>query len=521
VNESKLIMAMSRDAGELVQDGFCKLMPLVSSVLRVFLIVGYQMMTPMIRERILGIPPKAEATWQDIVTQLLPVVLFPLCMFLFLYLRNSTTTECLSLQKAKQNSMLYHIRQTLANYDLIRDYNKRGAYVNEYEKHIDSYNAAFAGTMSVIANNKKFAPWLTLLFVGAWLQWGGMQVVDGDISLGQFLNRLQIYTAIGQMWGKVYEILLEIANTFDSLTTLVEFMNLPTDTGHRHAQCNRNMHMNRKAFDENAVCNKFQMDPADRQRIELKQLEFSYNVKGAGAQLALRPSTASFPQGGLYTLVGPPSEGKGTILKLMGEVLLPNDAHSPGTNGDLIIPTHLRALHVSRDPLFVQGTLLDNLTFGCARSSQDDSDNTLERVLLICKLLNVPQHLLDAIKADDRSGPTNWLQLLSSTDASLLHTARALVANPEILCIHKPTLYLNAGLGDNMYRVLKLFVEERGLGQSKDPHDFHRRRPRTCILTTRKASGVSAEMADSVYDVSKAYGMRLVKTSVTIPTRSR
>merc|ERR1712176_1194425 len=95
-------------------------------------------------------------------------------------------------------------------------------------------------------------------------------------------------------------------------------------------------------------------------------------------------------------------------------------------------------------------------------------------------------------------------------ESSLLHVARALVANPEVLVIHKPTLFLNTAMGDLMYETLKSYVENRGL--YLDPAQFYHRRPRTCIVSARRLDGKGSEVADAVFRVSKAHGILMMET---------
>merc|ERR1712072_313060 len=111
----------------------------------------------------------------------------------------------------------------------------------------------------------------------------------------------------------------------------------------------------------------------------------------------------------------------------------------------------------------------------------------------------MPDNIVKTIETDLKC---DWLGLLSSTEAALLHVARSLIANPEILCIHKPALYLNERLGDNMYTQLKDFVQHRGL--CLDKSTFYARRPRTCILSARRVAGTAQKVSDAVFYVSKA-----------------
>merc|ERR1719401_234736 len=94
-------------------------------------------------------------------------------------------------------------------------------------------------------------------------------------------------------------------------------------------------------------------------------------------------------QGTLVALVGPKGQGKSTLLRLIGSVILPE------CGDGFFTPSHLRVLHVSDEPVFFLGTLYDNLTFGV---SHGDTDRSMERVLKICDRLKISQELLDTIR---------------------------------------------------------------------------------------------------------------------------
>jgi len=66
--------------------------------------------------------------------------------------------------------------------------------------------------------------------------------------------------------------------------------------------------------------------------------------------------------------MGPRSEGKTTLLRILGGVMLPD-------NGLCFVPSHLRALHVTAETYFYHGTLLDNLTFGVEKTNPDSSSS--------------------------------------------------------------------------------------------------------------------------------------------------
>lgn len=497
VDESKLIMAMTRDAFDIVHSAFCKIPTLLSALTKLVLLLIYQVLTATL----LGTGLSAA----EMVSRFGPALVFPLAMGTFLYLRNPRTLAALEKQKKLQNEMLFHIKRTIGSFDIIRDNKKRGFYVDLFEAKIKTFNSAFTNMGYIIVNNKKFASWLSLIVVAAYTQIGGMGVVSGN-PVGAFLNNLSIYSALGEMWGTVYDVLLDMQNVFDAVNTMVEYMNLSTENSHRKKHFERNNQLVREEFELQVKADKWACDPVDRTCIELRNLSFKYRSKGLITS-ELKPSSAKFVQGGLYALVGPPSQGKGTILKLLGEVLIPFypgfERNSSGGGGDLVIPSHLSTLHVSKDPSFVEGSLYYNLTFGCADANSDH----MERVKSICVKLGLKPYIIKTIQ-DTSMKDCDWLKLLSSTEIALLHVARALVCNPEVLCIHKPALFLNTEMSDNMYAVLKEFVCNRGL--EEDTKTFYQRRPRTCIVSARRVAGPAAECADAVYHVSAADGLQLV-----------
>jgi len=384
--------------------------------------------------------------------------------------------------------------------------------VDQFEDKVGKYNKAVAESNSLAVNNRTFAGWCTLIATTFWIFFGGSQVANRRLEIGEFLNYLAIFEALGAMWGRVYEMLLSIQNCFDALENIVQYMNLPTENPQRLAQFNKNVALCREAKEEWSR-ERSQGDPSDAICIELRSLVFAYKSSYRTIESsAVQASSMLLPQGGLYTLVGPPSEGKGTILKLLGEVLipcLPGFARSTGTgSGSVVIPSHLRALHVSKEPMFVEDTLYENLTLGVGKigkgvQTSAQQDGSMDRALAICKRLGLSGDVLASIEQNESVCP--WNDVLSSTECALLHLARALIANPEILCIHKPTLYLNNEYSDMMYQVLKDFVENRGL--DLDPKEFHNRRPRTCIVTARRAQGVGAAIADAVFNVTKDHGV--------------
>merc|ERR1740139_188024 len=159
------------------------------------------------------------------------------------------------------------------------------------------------------------------------------------------------------------------------------------------------------------------------------------------------------PQGKLVALVGPKGEGKSTLLKILGGVILPKPEC-------LFIPSHLRVLHISAEPLFFKGTLFQNLTFGVSC----EADGKLERVVKICTRLGLSETILELVQQGENGEElTTWNESLSYTQRCLLCLARAFIGNPELMCIHKPTMPFDEKTSVMVFDVLSEYCKNKGV----------------------------------------------------------
>eukprot|EP00747_Dinoflagellata_sp_TGD_P123274 gnl/TRDRNA2_/TRDRNA2_173788_c2_seq1.p1 gnl/TRDRNA2_/TRDRNA2_173788_c2~~gnl/TRDRNA2_/TRDRNA2_173788_c2_seq1.p1 ORF type:complete len:232 (-),score=30.50 gnl/TRDRNA2_/TRDRNA2_173788_c2_seq1:62-712(-) len=204
-------------------------------------------------------------------------------------------------------------------------------------------------------------------------------------------------------------------------------------------------------------------------------------------------------QGQMIALVGPAEQGKSTVLKIIGSVVLPKP-------GGFFVPAHLRALHVSNEPLFFLGSLFDNLAFGVL---EGDADRDSSRVTQISEGLSMSAKTLEFIRQGPNGEARIWLEVLSHTQKSLCMVARALIANPELMCIHKPTMAFNEKVTTNVLTLLREFVDNKGAAQNKATR--HQRRPRTLLMTSSKFLGV--DVADKVFCVTRADGIQEIDKS--------
>eukprot|EP00930_Biecheleria_cincta_P096259 TRINITY_DN88131_c0_g1_i1.p1 TRINITY_DN88131_c0_g1~~TRINITY_DN88131_c0_g1_i1.p1 ORF type:complete len:879 (+),score=147.93 TRINITY_DN88131_c0_g1_i1:104-2740(+) len=475
-----VIMAIARDAVTLAADGYAVLIPLSRSIGQLVVILLFQVTSPMVFNK----------TPRPLVY--VPLGIFPFILLPFLFCRQKKSMHYESNKDRKETAIVERVNRTVANYRLIADYNTRPELVSWFEQVVAKYNVALVEAKQVMKNNEYYSPWITLVLVSIYTVLGGTQVAEG-LSLGSFLTNVQIFNAVGKAYGSIYNILLQMQSSFNSLERIVRILNLPIDVPLRMELGRKRRELTKQLRDE-ILAGKPDYKAFALDLLPIKVHNMNFSFPGGGPLPGLSTGTLEIKQGTLVSLVGPHSEGKSTLLKILGEVILP-------PCGTCFVPSHLRVLHVGTDGPFCQGTLFKNVTFGI---SEGDPDAAPERVKEICRKIGMPDVLMACLDSDE---VRPWPQVLSMTTRYMVSLARAFVFNPEVLCIHKPILSFDESIGQRVLGLLRNYVDARGI--ALDDSTAHLRRPRTCIMTSAKMSSVQA--ADQVYHISAKTGIRLIK----------
>lgn len=151
---------------------------------------------------------------------------------------------------------------------------------------------------------------------------------------------------------------------------------------------------------------------------------------------------------------------------------------------------------------------MDNVTYGVRPG---DPDGSKYRVKAIFRHLGLPGKVISLLE-EDSSQFSNWFDILSTSQLHLLTVVRVLVANPQVICIHKPTQKHSEEQGNKVLTVLKTFVQEAGLEQDQSTITKKKPRPRTCIMTSANIFAMS--FADDVIMCSKDGVKRVDKDAV-------
>jgi len=76
------------------------------------------------------------------------------------------------------------------------------------------------------------------------------------------------------------------------------------------------------------------------------------------------------------------------------------------------------------------------------------------------------------------------LHTLSDADRKLIHLARALLSDPDVLIIHKPGAYFDTDMQPVIWAALRAFVDDRGVDSTRLTALGASLRPRTCIFSS-------------------------------------
>eukprot|EP00930_Biecheleria_cincta_P013997 TRINITY_DN12219_c0_g1_i1.p1 TRINITY_DN12219_c0_g1~~TRINITY_DN12219_c0_g1_i1.p1 ORF type:complete len:951 (-),score=122.96 TRINITY_DN12219_c0_g1_i1:105-2594(-) len=516
VSESDLILAMTRDCHDLVGSGFMSAIEVLRLLGQLLCIFIYQVIEPFVFAR-------GEKLEGSRFLRLIPIFVYPILIFVFMECRVSRAMTVERSCNDKRRQVINRVSRTVGNYRLIADYSKRPFFVAWFERTVGEFNKTLVDKDIVFKNNEYFAPWITVLILVLYTYFQGKALVETrSVTLGAFLTTLEILKTIGNVYGGMYTRMLDMQDVFGALARIVMFMNFRVDLQARQRaslKCQAMTRELRKALLEEGGVRT--VPPADLLKIKVEDIELDF-MRGKGTApfnnvgSVLRFDSFELGQGQIITLMGPRGQGKSSLLKVLSGVLLPE-------TGTCFIPSHLRVLHVPSEPLFYAGSLFNNLIFGLSsfnkrventresvaskdtvvgvESEDEEEDNqnqdgSVARVKDILRKLGLTQdqRLMAHLESD---AALNWHEELPLSQRHLLCLARAFISNPEVLCVHRPLLSCNESQSYQVMRVMREFVEKKGL--ELPDSSIHLRRPRTVIMTSEKLAGM--EMADTVLGV--------------------
>lgn len=357
--------------------------------------------------------------------------------------------------------------------------------------------------------------WLGPVFIGGFIALQSPKVLHRQMELGDFLATLQIIKQVSDLCQDTYEALDAITDTFIPLRKCAVFMNRQTDlqswylvnrSRREVTKQERHRLLAENSVQQNGRSNIRRMQSgmfrslADQIPLSITNLSFRYSDN---LPYVLQDVSLRVPQGSFVMVVGARGSGSHTFMKLLGQEVFP-------TTGSIFWPSHLRCCSVSYEPMTISFfSPLRNLVFG----NQGTDDARPERVKEILRRLKLDR-VLEMVEQEleypgrmDDDDEHFWQDSLTCRELALIHLARALVMNAEVMVMHHPLYHYQAAEAADVLSILREHVENRGI--CLDPNQVLRRRPRTLFISheappEQDDANVLWEISDrSVREISK------------------
>jgi ABC-type multidrug transport system fused ATPase/permease subunit len=168
-------------------------------------------------------------------TGLLLAFSLPLPLVTFLLCRRSKTNAIVEETGELQRSYVAHLIQTMTSYRMIADYFRRPVFVDKFEQQLKEHDDATMRESQTLANNNYFMPWLTTSVLAAYTVIGGMQVMDGNLSLGIFVSNIRLFDRIGDIFKELYTVCLDMQMALPEMQRIVQLLNISSDLEDRLA----------------------------------------------------------------------------------------------------------------------------------------------------------------------------------------------------------------------------------------------------------------------------------------------
>jgi len=381
------------------------------------------------------------------------------------------------------------------------------------------------------------------VFISVYVVLGGRFALSGEISIGQYLTNLEVYAQMCSCWNSVYAELLTLNAALPAVEQVSRYLNLPIDLNKRRQMGNSAQTINEHEREQAREILRIQREKGEEAALyasdtiplvlqdigfEYRSLSYDMTIRGSleeetvaskkkkqkqneterkrevdveagGDAMHVRSSidvmeahinwNMSLAQGSITALIGKHGEGKGTLLKIIGGVLLP-------TSGSFFVPPQLRTCFVTQHPMFFFASLFDNLSFGLT-ALQRKMPGKMEYMRSVCRLFDISEPIIAEL--DNVDTARDWHQTLSMAQLKKIHLARSFVANPEVLVLERPTAGLDGVTLQRLMQLFRLYVDQRGLIDDGSDESDHLKRPRTVIYTTERLE--ACVVADNVYMV--------------------
>eukprot|EP00747_Dinoflagellata_sp_TGD_P155445 gnl/TRDRNA2_/TRDRNA2_177579_c1_seq3.p1 gnl/TRDRNA2_/TRDRNA2_177579_c1~~gnl/TRDRNA2_/TRDRNA2_177579_c1_seq3.p1 ORF type:complete len:791 (+),score=130.85 gnl/TRDRNA2_/TRDRNA2_177579_c1_seq3:108-2480(+) len=467
VPQSDLTLIMLKSTNEIVEAGFMKGMHMFRVCGKIAVVAGF--------------------VYQESPDALLPIVCFPILVGIWVTMRVELFTRLGGVLIENEHAAAKEVHDAGAAFRLIADFSKRGKINQSFRVKVDNIMESFLPLERASLNSSYFIKWMATLLLAAYIVLFSGQVIAGQLSLGTFLATLKIIQELGIEFKEIYEEAEEVVRSIGPLFEVTKLINGKTDAKQRRESSFKKAkkmqsEMARTHAENSGVSQLLEVD-----HIPLMITDMRFHYGGPNSPCVISVKSLSVPQGSLVAIIGQHGSGKNTFMQLLGEVLEPQE-------GEIFLPPHLRKVHVSKAPIMVKGSLFANLTFG-----GDEKPERVRRILQRLELREADRLMQQELDAEDNEcKDTRWQNILTETEMSLVHLARAFVFNPNILVAHKPTAPFNKAKAKFVMKLLFEFCVLSGIEMDGDKTH---RRPRTVFYSSDEPAD-SQDHANLVWEIN-------------------
>eukprot|EP00747_Dinoflagellata_sp_TGD_P075084 gnl/TRDRNA2_/TRDRNA2_158591_c0_seq1.p1 gnl/TRDRNA2_/TRDRNA2_158591_c0~~gnl/TRDRNA2_/TRDRNA2_158591_c0_seq1.p1 ORF type:complete len:914 (+),score=138.86 gnl/TRDRNA2_/TRDRNA2_158591_c0_seq1:97-2838(+) len=278
-------------------------------------------------------------------------------------------------------------------YRLIADYAQRPHMNDLFFRRADSFRKSKVPESLVVMNNSYFTQWLSSSCIGIFIAMHAELVLSKDMALGTFLAVITAFTTLGLDFRDLYVNMMRMQTAIESLRSMTLLINMETDllewkkiSRYRRAfthQYREELHAKALAKQGRSVSKNGQDElfKSDFIPIQLKDLRFGYPPNDP----IFMTVNLEVQQGRMIAIVGPHKAGRSTLMRLLGHTVFPLE-------GTIYVPSHLRILHVEREPMMLNLSPFRNLIYGLHHGNIQ-SDEELLRVKAILELLRMSKTL--------------------------------------------------------------------------------------------------------------------------------
>jgi ATP-binding cassette subfamily B protein len=343
---------------------------------------------------------------------LVVLVLYPLALFLPHFFAKKNRQLFFEKSDAERK-LLVRVQENIKMQDILRLFLLKASERQAFREDLQpaaKIGESFGASFELIFRCASLG---ILLIQFAVIFAGGYFVLKGQITPGRLVGFYFLLANVSNAINTLMNVYPNLINSVGSFTKIINFLQVKTFSNRPPA----------------TVAPKFS------DKITFKNIQYSND----GDHLILNKINLELPKGKFIALVGASGSGKSTLLKLILKEITPTKGaiYLDGVNyDDIILSSLLTQIGVvMQEPKLFVTTIAENIRMGKLNATRDE-------IIQAAKKAGLHEDIMQFHDGYETKLGVGSVQL-SGGQAQRLTIARALVANPDILCLDEVTSALD------------------------------------------------------------------------------